>query len=200
MKNVWTVRGIVFSALFAALVSALSWVKIQPGFSPVPITLESLVVMLAGAFLGATYGFFSMSLVVLLLALGLPLLAGSGGLALLLGPTGGYVWMYPIDALLIGWFVTRIRGNGLLAGVKIFLVVEVFGSLLCYVTGVPWLAHFLHIPLQKAMWLGFYPYLPGDLIKALVTTLIVLPIRRVYPATRLVGRGGSSNVAVLSDS
>lgn len=199
MQGKLTVRGIVFAALFAALVSVSSWAKIHLGFSPVPITLENLMVMLAGAFLGATYGFFSMLLLVVLLAVGLPLLSGSGGLPLLLGPTGGYVWMYPFDALFVGLFVTRIRGNGLFAGIKIFLAVEIFGSLLCYVTGVPWLAHYLHISLSKAMVLGFYPYVLGDLIKAIITTVIVLPVRRIYPASRLVGAGGSK-VAALPES
>lgn len=199
MQSKLTVRGIVFAALFAALVSVTSWVKIHLGFSPVPITLENMMVMMAGAFLGATYGFFSMLLLVVLLAFGLPLLTGTGGFALLLGPTGGYVWMYPFNALLVGFFVSRIRGAGWLAGVKIFLAVEVFGSLLCYTTGIPWLAHYLHISLNKAMVLGFYPYVPGDLVKALLTTLIVLPIRRIYPPSRLVGAGGSK-VAVLPES
>lgn len=199
MHGKLTVRGIVFAALFAALVSVSSWVNIQFGFSPVPITLENMMVMLTGAFLGGTYGFFSMLLLVVLVALGVPLLHGSGGIALLLGPTGGYVWMYPFAALLIGLLVTRIRGNGWGAGIKVLLTVEVFGSLLCYVTGVPWLSHYLHVPLSKAMVLGCYPYLPGDFAKAILTTLIVLPIRRIYPASRLVGAGGS-RVAALPDS
>ena len=192
-----TTRGVVFSALFAALVSVLSWVNISLGFSPVPITLANMGIMLAGAILGAGYGFFSILLVVVLTAIGLPLLHGGGGLAVVVGPSGGYIWMWPIDALLVGWFVTRIKGNGLLAWVKIFLAVEVFGSLLCYVTGVPWLAHVTHMSFSKAMVAGFYPYIPGDTIKAILTALVVLPIRSIYPVSRLVGN--THNVVVDSN-
>ncbi len=194
MKSKITTRGMVFSALFAALVAVFSWVNIDLGFSPVPITLANMAIMLAGAILGAGYGFFSVFLVVILTAIGLPLLHGGGGLSVIVGPSGGYVWMWPIDALLVGWFVTRVKGNGLLAWIQIFIAVEVFGSLLCYVTGVPWLAHVAHLSMEKALVLGFYPYLPGDTLKAVLTALIVLPIRSIYPASRLVGSGRNAVV------
>ncbi len=190
-----TTRGVVFSALFAALLSVLSLVNITLGISPVPITLANMGVMLAGAILGAGYGFFSVLLVVVLTTIGLPLLHGGGGLATVVGPSGGYIWMWPFDALLVGWFVSRIKGNGLFAWIKIFLAVEVFGSLLCYVTGVPWLAHVEQFTFAKAMVAGFYPYIPGDTIKAVLTAFIVLPIRSIYPVSRLVG---SSRDAVVN--
>lgn len=198
MNSVITVRGIVFSAIFAALMVVLSFLQINLGFTPVPITLGDLGVLLAGAFLGAGYGFFSVFLVVALTTLGLPLLNGAGGLAVILGPSGGYVWMWPINALLVGLFVSRIKGKGWLAFLKIFVAIEIFGILLTYVTGVPWLAYSLHISLDKALVLGFYPYLIGDTLKAILTTAIILPVRQVYPSWKLVGTGGAK-VAILSD-
>ncbi len=187
MNSGFTVRGVVFSAIFTAITVVLSFLQINLGFTPVPITLGNMGIMLAGAFLGAQYGFFSAFLLVFLGGLGLPLFDGQGGLGVILGPSGGYIWMYPFDALFVGYFVSRVRGDGWLAFIKIFLSIEVFGSLLCYVTGVPWLAHVAHVSFNKALLLGFYPYLPGDVLKAIVTALIILPIRRVYPAWRLTG-------------
>ena len=194
-----TVRGIVFSALFASLLVVLSFLQVNIGFTPVPITLGNMGVMLAGAFLGPYYGFFSVIIVVILTALGLPLLDGAGGLAVILGPSGGYIWMWPFDALLVGLFVSRIKGNHITAFVKIFLTIEIFGSLLCYVTGVTWLAHSVHVSLSKALVLGFYPYILGDALKALLTTLIIMPVRRIYPSWKLVGTGGTK-VAKLSEN
>lgn len=185
-----TVRGVIFSALFAALLAGLSFVSLHLPFTPVPITLENIVVMLAGALLGGGYGFFSMLLVVVLTAVGLPMLDGSGGMGVLLGASGGYVWMYPICALLTGLLVRRVRGSGLKSILLIAVIAYVFGDLLCYVTGVGWLAHLYHLPLQKALVLGAYPYLPGDAAKALVTALIVVPVRRVFPVSRIVGTPG----------
>lgn len=185
-----TLRGVVFSALFAALLFVFSYLKIDIG-SPVPIVLENMAVMLAGAFLGARYGFFSMLLVVVLTAIGLPLLAGGGGLSVVLGPTGGYILAWPFCALIVGWFVTRIKGSSYRQYLLIFIAIEVFGSLLDYVGGVPMLALAMHWSFTKAMAAGFYPYLLGDLLKAVVATAIVVPIRSVYPASRLVGHGGA---------
>jgi biotin transport system substrate-specific component len=187
MKTVITTRGMVFSALFGALLIVSSYLNIHLGFSPVPITLENLIVMLAGAIIGPVYGFFSMALVVALAAIGIPLLHGSGGLAFILGHTGGYVWAYPFAALLIGLFVSRLRRRGVLAFIAIFIILELFGSLLLYVTGVPWLAHVAGISLNKALALGCYPYLIGDAIKAFVATLIVFPVSGAFPISRIVG-------------
>ncbi len=145
-----SLRGIVFSALLAALLVLFGYVSIPLGFTPVPITLQTLAVMLAGGLLGAWYGFLSMALVVVLTAIGFPLLHGTGGLPVLFGPTGGYVIMWPFAALLIGLLLPRIRMRGALGYAAAFLVLEVFGSLLLYVTGVPWLAHVTGLSFEKA--------------------------------------------------
>ncbi|MCP1309697.1 biotin transporter BioY [Paenibacillus tyrfis] len=184
-----TLRGIVFSALFAALVVLFGFISIPLGFTPVPITLQTLAVMLAGGLLGARYGFFSMALIVVLTAIGFPLLHGTGGLGVLLGPTGGYVFMWPISALLIGWLLPRIRVRGIWGYAASFLVLELFGSLLLYVSGVPWLAYVTGMSFSKAMVAGCYPYLIGDAIKAAAATLIIASVRQVFPPERLTGEG-----------
>lgn len=183
-RPLFTVKGIVFSALFGALISVMSLGTFTFGISPVPITLENMAVMLTGALLGGFYGFFSVFMVVFLVALGVPLLHMSGGLGLLFGVTGGFVWMFPFSALLIGWLLGKIKGSGWGSYVAAFLVIEVFGSLLLYVTGVPWFAYRYGVSIQDAMILSCYPYLIGDAIKALAVTLIVMPIRRFFPKLR----------------
>ncbi|XOK60454.1 biotin transporter BioY [Paenibacillus elgii] len=184
-----TLRGIVFSALFAALVVLFGFISIPLGFTPVPITLQTLAVMLAGGLLGSRYGFFSMALIVVLTAIGFPLLHGTGGLGVLLGPTGGYVFMWPVSALLIGWLLPRIRIRGVWGYAASFLVLVLFGSLLLYVSGVPWLAYVTGMSLSKAMVAGCYPYLIGDAIKAAAATLIIASVRQVFPPERLTGQG-----------
>lgn len=186
-----TVRGLAFSALFTALVSVSSLFNITLGFTPVPISLENLMVMLAGALLGPLYGLFSMLLLIALLALGIPLFHGTGGMALLLGGTGGFVWMYPVAAWFIGFAMSRIKGNSVVSFIATFVVLEIGGSLILYVTGVPWLAHVAHWGLGKALALGCYPYLPVDAVKAFLAAWIVLPVRQVWPVARIVGRQGT---------
>jgi len=192
-----TVRGVVFSALFAALLVVFSFLRIDVG--PVPIVLENIVVFLAGALLGPLYGFFSMLLVVVLVAAGLPLLAGSGGIALLLGPSGGYVVAWPLAALLIGLVVPRLRGNAVGVFIKAFIWMELFGVLVVDAIGAPWLMHVLHYSVQKTLVSGFYLFLPGDTIKALIVTVIWMAVRQVYPLSRLVGRYGSDVVKLSAE-
>ncbi|TDF92328.1 biotin transporter BioY [Paenibacillus piri] len=186
MKMSLNVRGMVFCALFAALLVVSSFLNLHLG-TPVPITLQNLIVMLAGAILGPLYGFCSMALVVVLTALGIPLLHGNGGLPLILGPTGGFIWAYPFAALLIGFAAQRIKGKGPAAFILMFISLELFGSLLLYVTGVPWLAHVAGYSMQKALVAGCYPYLPGDAAKAVIAALIALPVRQVFPIARITG-------------
>ncbi|MNI05837.1 Biotin transporter BioY [compost metagenome] len=178
--SVWNVRGLVFSALFAALFIVFSMIKITLG--PVPFTLQSFAIMIAGGLLGARYGFYSIFIVVVLTGIGLPLLHGEGGISLILGKTGGFIWMFSIAALGIGWLSQRIRGNGIIAFLLLFLVMEVFGSLLLYVTGIPWFAHVTGLSLSKSLSLAAYPFLITDMIKALVAAGIVLQLRRYIPA------------------
>lgn len=189
-----TLRGVIFSSLFAAILVLFSFIQISVG-SEVPITLQTLAVMLAGGLLGARYGFLSMALVVVLTAIGFPLLHGSGGLALVTGPTGGFIMIWPFSAMLIGLILPRIRLNGIMGYVAAFLVLEIFGSLFLYLAGVPWLMY--KVPsytFEKAMIAGCYKFLPGDAIKAIVATLIIAPVRQVFPPQRLTGSSSHSIV------
>jgi biotin transport system substrate-specific component len=185
MKKTPNVRAVIFSALFAALLVILSSVTIYTGLSPVPFTLQNFVVMLAGGVLGARYGFYSMFTVVALTAVGFPLLHGSGGLGLILGPTGGFIWAYPFGAMIVGWVSTRMNRSGLAAFVILFAAMLVGGSGMLYLTGIPWLAHVSKLSLAKALALGCYPYLIGDVIKAFAAALIVVPVRAKFPPARL---------------
>jgi biotin transport system substrate-specific component len=186
--NQW-LRGIVFTALFSALFIAASFIKIPLPFGPVPITLQSFAVMLAGGLLGAVYGFWSIFIVVLLTAFGLPLMNGTGGLSQVLGPTGGFIWMFPFAALLIGWLSDKLfseqRKLTLLQTVCLLLGIYAFGSLLLNVTGVPWLAHYSpKLDLYGAYIAGMYPFFIGDAIKAVVAALVISALRPALPAIR----------------
>ena len=101
-------KGMVFSALFAALTAAVAWFKIPLPFTPVPITLQTLIVLLSGAMLGSYYGALSMIIYIAVGAIGLPVFAGgASGIGVLLGPTGGYLFSYPIAAYVIGYMTEK---------------------------------------------------------------------------------------------
>ncbi|MBJ6364075.1 biotin transporter BioY [Paenibacillus sp. GCM10012307] len=181
------IRSIVYTALFSALFIVMSAIKLPLGFSPVPITLQNLALMLAGAFLGARYGFLSILFVCILTALGLPLLGGEGGLAVVFGATGGFIWMFPLCALTVGYFSRKVLSSSALGRNKklrllaLFAVFMIFGSLLSYVGGVPWLAYAANLSIAKSLTVGMYPFLPGDLIKAAVAAIVTSALYAYMP-------------------
>lgn len=186
----WTIRGLVFSALFAAIMMALSNLTVILPFTVVPISFINFGAMLAGSILGARYGMFSILLAVAVAAAGLPVIGGKGGAALLLGPTAGFVWAQPFAALLVGYFAQRMA-QGKFAFLKLTVINFLFGSLFLYPTGVAWLAYKLHLPLAKALTAGMWPFLPGDFVKALICAAVTAAVWRVYPTERITGQSMS---------
>jgi biotin transport system substrate-specific component len=172
-------KDLAYIALFAAITAVLGLVPaIQVG--PVPITAQTLGVMLAGAVLGARRGFLSQLLFLVLVAIGLPLLAsGAGGLAVFAGPTAGYLISWPIAAFVVGLLTERFwaRYNlawGILANV-------VGGIVVIYAIGVPWLAVVANLSPKAAIVSGALPFLIGDGIKAVLAAAIAVQVRRSYP-------------------
>jgi biotin transport system substrate-specific component len=176
-------RDLVHIALFAAIVAALGLIPpLTLGFIPVPITAQSLGVMLAGAVLGAVRGGLAVLVFVVLVAIGLPVLAGGrGGLGIFFGPSGGFVLAFPIAAFVIGWLVERLwtRLNFFTA----LAAILVGGIGVVYLIGVPWLAAAANLSLTQAI-TGSAAFLPGDAIKAAVAALVCVTVRRAYPVIR----------------
>ncbi len=173
-------RDIVYIALFAALMAAVNLVPpIFIGFLPVPITAATLGVMLAGCLIGAKRGGLAILLFVLLVALGLPLLAGGhGGLAVFFGPTAGFILSWPIAAYVTGR-LTELNWKRMNA--VWFFVFSVIGGIgIVYLIGIPWLAVVAKLSLFDAA-KGSLVFVPGDLIKAVVASLIAETVRRSYP-------------------
>jgi biotin transport system substrate-specific component len=174
-------RDIVHCALFAAVVAALGLLPPIPlGFIPVPITAQTLGVMLAGTMLGARRGGLALGLFLLLVAAGLPLLAGGrGGFGVFLGPTGGFALGFPLGAFVIGWLVERLPRSGNVATLFFACVVGGIGAV--YLLGVPWLVLVGGLPVEKAVG-GSLAFIPGDLIKAGIAAFVTAAVRRGYPA------------------
>jgi len=181
------IRAIAYIALFAAVFVVLSAVTIPLGFTPVPITLQTLALLLAGSMIGGEYAFLSIALVLVLTALGLPLLHGSGGISVFVGPSGGFVWMFPVSAFVAGKLVHRIKGNGLVSTL-LMAAAMTFADALLYLTGIAWFAHAADTSLAKAFALVCVPFIPGDLIKIGAAVLITVSVRRLNLLPRLSAR------------
>jgi biotin transport system substrate-specific component len=172
-----TTRDLTHIALFAAVTAALG--LLPPLMLPmlgVPITAQSMGPMLAGAILGARRGGLALALFILLVALGVPVLAGGrGGLGVLLGPGGGFLFAYPVAAFAIGWLCARASQPPRF--VAAFVCILIGGIVLLYAAGVPWIAAVAGVPLAKAA-LGSAWFLPGDVVKAVVAASVAVTVRR----------------------
>ncbi|MGV1790720.1 biotin transporter BioY [Rhizobium sp. A37_96] len=176
-------RDLVLSALFAAIIVALGLLPPIPiGIIPVPITAQSLGVMLAGVVLGAKRGTIAVLLVVVLVTIGLPVLSGGrGGLAVFVGPTAGFFVGWIFAAFITGYLSERLvkpEQSGLVQGVGFFIAAVIGGVVVLYAFGIAWLA--LNIGFSKAF-LGSLGFVPGDVVKAVVAALVGRAVMAGYP-------------------
>ena len=173
-------KSIVYIALFAALTAALGlFPPITLPVVSVPITAQSMGVMLAGVLAGSKRGGLALALFIALVAVGLPLLAGGrGGLGVIAGPSGGFLLAWPVSAFLIGWLHERAPGANIVMS-ALFTILG--GILFMYAVGVPWMAAAAGLPPLKALTIAL-AYVPGDLIKVGLTVIIAQGVRRAYPA------------------
>jgi biotin transport system substrate-specific component len=152
---------VVAGSLLTALAAQVS---IPLPFTPVPITGQTFAVLLVGAALGSRRA-AGMALYVAQGLAGLPVFAGGkAGLAVLLGPTGGYLNGFIAAAFVTGWLAERGWDRRPLTTA----LAMVLGNLVIYLLSVSWLAVFVGI--SKAPLLGMVPFLPGDLLKILLAT------------------------------
>ncbi|MDQ0200466.1 biotin transporter BioY [Neobacillus ginsengisoli] len=165
------ILDITLIALFVAFMGALGLVPpIMLSFTPVPITLQTLGVLLAGGVLGARRGAWSMIVFLLVVAAGIPLLSGGrGGIGVFVGPSAGYLLSYPLTAFCIGLLISRFHQLRLW---NILLVNLTVGIFLIYLIGIPVQAFVMHIPLFKAIQLSLI-YIPGDVLKASIASYLV---------------------------
>ncbi|MBI2523063.1 biotin transporter BioY [Candidatus Woesearchaeota archaeon] len=163
-------KPLVFAALFAALTAAVSPLKIPLGFTPVPITLQTLVVLMSGAMLGPIYGALAMILYVVVGTLGLPVFAGGGsGIGAVLGPTGGYLISYFIAAFAIGKTLQLRKRPKYLD----YVVAMIIGTIIIYVLGAGWaLVVVPNLTFLTVMVGWVLPFIIGDTIKLLIAAYI----------------------------
>lgn len=183
-----TTRDFVAVPLFAALIVALGIMPPIPlGFLPVPITLQTLGVMLAGAMLGPLRGALAPALVVVLVVIGLPVLSGGrGGLGVLAGPTAGFLLGWIPGAFATGLLARPIlvkRRHDLRGLAGLLLACIVGGIGVVYLCGILWLALVAGIGIGTAA-VGSLAFIPGDLIKAVIAALATRAVDRAYPLLR----------------
>ncbi|MDX5594847.1 biotin transporter BioY [Pseudovibrio sp. SPO723] len=175
-------KALVQIAFYAALIAALGLLPAVaiPFVSGVPITAQTLGVMLAGVMLGPLRGGLAVLLVLFLTALGLPLLAGGrGGLGVFMGPSAGFLIGWFFGAITTGYIMQLMKNQSVLVSAAIASIVGGIGVV--YVLGIPGLSVMAGLPLDKAA-LGSAVYLPGDLVKAAIAAVVAQTVARGMPS------------------
>ena len=153
---------VVGASLVVALCARIT-IPLMP-LTPVPLTVQNMGVLLVGMMLGSRRGFAALALYLAEGAVGLPVFnpTGPGGIAQILGPTGGFLMAYPFVAFLAGYVFERGPKSFARAAVAGFL-----GEILLFAGGLTWLYVFTH-SLAKAAYLGLYWFLAAEVIKVML--------------------------------
>ncbi len=183
-RSVNLLRDVFLIASFSIFTALCAQVSFHIPITPVPVTLQTLAVLLTGAALGSRRGGLAMLAYLAEGAAGLPVFAGgTGGFIHLIGFTGGYLWSFPVAAFVTGLLCEQRLDRSFLTSALAMLP----GSLIIYALGVPWLAivgipvphGIFHPNLLQAFILGMLPFIPGDLFK-LAIAAIFLPVAWIF--------------------
>jgi biotin transport system substrate-specific component len=164
---------VVGATLFIAICARIT---VPLPFTPVPLTMQDFAVLLVGLTLGARRGFAALVLYLVEGASGMPVFnpLGPGGIAQLLGPTGGFLMAYPFVAALAGWILSTGKSTFARAAIA-----GVLADIVLFTGGVSWLAVLTH-SLTHAVRAGFYPFIPGAIIKIMFAAGIASGSKWIY--------------------
>ena len=168
-------------ALMSAVLCVISPFTIPVPASPVPLSLALFAVYLAAVLLGAKRGALRVLIYLILGAVGLPVFSGfSGGIGVLAGPTGGYLVGYLLCAVIVG-VVAYVEPNGKKRNFARYVLAMLLGTLACYSFGTVWFLLIMKgtYTVAQALLVCVVPYLLFDMIKIIVVTAVVMPIKKI---------------------
>ncbi|MCA6121586.1 biotin transporter BioY [Bradyrhizobium sp. WSM 1704] len=173
-QNAGIVRAVVLVAFGTALLTLSAKVNLPLPY--VPMTLQTLAVLMIGAIYGWRLGGATLIAYLAEGALGMPVFAGPvGGLAPLLGPTGGYLFGFVAGALITGWLAER----GWDRSVALLFVAMAIGHAVIFVAGFVWLAFGTGLGVEKAWLVGVVPFVAASVVKNALGAALVPAARRL---------------------
>jgi len=161
---------LVLAAAGVALLTASSHLMVP--FWPVPLTMQTFVVLMIGASYGARLGAATLATWLVLGIAGLPVFASGAGPLYMMGPTGGYLVGDLVAAFAVGWLIERGFGRTLLGTAAVLVV----GDIALFILGVSWLAHL--IGFEKAIVGGLIPFILGEAVKLALATATLKKLAR----------------------
>jgi biotin transport system substrate-specific component len=175
-------HSLALVSLFGALMAVLGLIpKIDLAFG-VPITLQTLGVMLAGCLLGPRLALQAMLLFLAAVAIGLPLLSGGrGGFGVFMAPSAGYLLAWPVGAFVTGWLMRTLpAGSPRRIALSAFVASALGGLLLIHASGVVGLMGIAGMGLSQAL-IATSAFVPGDLVKCVLCAVVCHTVARGLP-------------------
>ncbi len=173
-----SVRSAIMTGLFAALTAVGAVVSLPLPLTPVPLSLQVLFVLLSGIVLGGRLGVASQVLYVIMGVVGLPVFAGGrAGPSVLVGPTGGYVLGFVLTPLVVSAVAGRSGSNGARNRARV-LAGTLLGVATIHVFGAAQLGLVADLTPSQAVSLGVLPFIPVDIVKALIAAWLARHLRR----------------------
>lgn len=178
--NQLKLRNMIITALFTAIIGILAQLTIP--LPLVPITGQTLAIGLAATILGSRYGTYSVLLYLIIGAAGVPVFAEfSGGLSVLVGPTGGFLVGFVPTTLLMGWIMEKWGFT-----FKNAIAANIIGMFITLLFGTFWLSFAAKLSLPAAFASGFTPFLPVGVIKAVLAAWMGIIVRNRLISARLL--------------
>lgn len=164
----------VFIAVCTAITCVLAPLSINIPISPVPLSLTIFALFISSYVLGLKYGIVSFLLYALIGLVGVPVFSKfTGGPAVLLGPTGGYIIGFIFVSFFTGLFIERFEGKRYMHAIGMII-----GVVICYAFGTAWLAQVAGMGFVQALYAGVIPFIPADAAKMIVALAIGPKIRK----------------------
>ena len=161
------IRQMTLVSLFAALTAVGAFISIP--IYPVPLTLQTLFTLLAAMTLGSVLGGSSQIIYVLLGMIGLPVFAGfKAGIGVLFGPTGGFLFGFIISSYIIGKIIELKKEKDIFY----YFLAGGLGIVIIYISGITQLSLVTGIGIKKALMVGVFPFLPGDILKLIAASFL----------------------------
>lgn len=169
---------LAFAIAATGLMAMAAHISLPLPFSPVPLTLTPFAVLMIGMTLGPVTAFSAMILYLAEGAIGMPVFTpqGPGGIAQLLGPTGGYLFAYPLAAATAGWIVRNL--SAISSPLWRALLSGTVATTIIFCLGAGWLATLLHLHTGTAWQLAIAPFLPGEAVKIIAAAILFSGMRR----------------------
>ena len=180
-------KQIALTAMFAALTMVLGPLVVVVPFTPIPFTLALIPIYLSGALLPKHYALYSQVVYLLAGMVGLPVFSQfRSGVAVLAGPTGGYLIAYPLMAFLIAFLLEKTHSHGYVP----YFLTMLCALALCYLFGSLWFMVAGHVTWAKSVTFTVIPFVIPDLLKVVFSAAAALALNRALAHAKLLPKNG----------